>query len=104
MLPLVLTDPEDTDAVEVSGPVVDHSAGLGDRQVIDQIPPSPRALATADTLVRSIAKRCRIQRLQRRVVLARGSANAGMRCWKILVPQPSLSQVKRGTRTCSLVG
>jgi predicted house-cleaning NTP pyrophosphatase (Maf/HAM1 superfamily) len=30
-------------------------------------------LATADTLVRSIAKRCRIQRLQRRVVLARGS-------------------------------
>ena len=66
--------------------------------------PSPRALATADTLVRSIAKRCRIQRLQRRVVLARGLANAGVRCWKIRVSHSMLSQVKRGTRTCSLVG
>src|SRR5699024_9131506 len=57
-----------------------------------------------DTLVRSIARRCRIQRLQRRVVLARSSANAGIRCWKILVAHSVLSQVKRGTRTCSLVG
>ena len=66
--------------------------------------PSPRAFATAATLVRSIARRCRIQRLHRRVVLARGSAKSGMRCWKILVAHSVLSQVKRGTRTCSLVG
>ena len=66
--------------------------------------PNPSALATAETLVRSIAKRCKIHRLQRRVVLARGSANAGIRCWKTLVSHPVLSQVKRGTRTCSLVG
>ena len=62
------------------------------------------ALAFAETLVRSIARRCRIQRLHRRVVLARGSTNAGIRCWKILVAHSVLSQVNRGTRTCSLVG
>ena len=27
-----------------------------------------------------------------------------MRCWKILVAHTGLSQMKRGTRTCSLVG
>src|SRR5699024_8761587 len=66
--------------------------------------PNASALATAATLVRSIASRCRIHRVQRRVVFARGSAICGMRCWKILVAHSGLSQMKRGNRTCSFVG
>jgi hypothetical protein len=40
----VLIDPENADAVEVSELVVDHGAGLGDRQIIDQVPPQPEGL------------------------------------------------------------
>src|SRR5699024_4750526 len=66
--------------------------------------PNASACAPAATLVRSIDSRCRIHRVQRRVVFARGSAICGMRCWKILVAHSGLSQMKRGNRTCSFVG
>src|SRR5699024_10916694 len=44
VLPFVLIDPENADAIEVSGLVVDHGAGLGDRQVVNQIPAQPEGL------------------------------------------------------------
>ena len=44
VLPFVLIDPENADAIEVSGLVVDHGAGLEDRQVVNQIPAQPEGL------------------------------------------------------------
>src|SRR5699024_8690148 len=44
VLPFVLIDPENADAIEVSGLVVGHGAGLGDRQVVNQIPAQPEGL------------------------------------------------------------
>jgi len=103
-LKLVFVHAEDADAVEVAGLVVDQGAGLRYRRVVDQIPAEPGGLATTDTLVRSIARRWRIQRVQRRVVLARDSANVGSRCRNMCVSHSVSSQVKRDTRRCSLLG
>lgn len=65
--------------------------------------PTPRALAVAATLIRSMARRWRIQRVTRRVSVAPSSAH-GREVWKIFLLHVGLVQVKRGTRTCRRVG
>jgi hypothetical protein len=54
-------------------------------------------------LIRSTARRWRIQRVTRRVSFAPSSAH-GREVWKIFLAQAGLAQVKRGTRTCRRVG
>ena len=66
--------------------------------------PIPRPRAQAFTLMPSVAMRCRIQRVTRRVTVCRSSAACGIDARKMPTLQSSLPQTSRGTRTCRTLG
>jgi len=82
VLPDVLVNPEDPHPGQMARISVDEAAGRGDGNTVDQLQPTPRALAVAVTLIRSTARRWRIQRVTRWVIFAPSSAH-GSEAWKI---------------------
>nr|WP_260684559.1 hypothetical protein [Rhodococcus sp. KBS0724] len=81
VFPLVLVHAEDPHSVEMPGLLVDKMLHGGDGNSIDLVPPTPNALAAAETDILSTARQCRIHLVVRRVMAAFGGATRSMR-WR----------------------